>query len=182
MPNWCYNSVELQHDNPTMIKKIVEAIESNKGLFKTFIPYPKKFAELDRKAKEHLEKTKEYIKDGYNQGGYEWCISNWGTKWDVRKDDISVGTENENFVLLGFSTAWSPPIPFYKELVELGFKVRGCYEEGGVGFLGIYENGQEEDYHYPYNSKDFEKLPQHIQNEFSHLRESIEENEKENEQ
>lgn len=182
MPNWCYNGVELRHDDPTMIKKIVDAAKSNKGLFNTFIPYPENFAKLDKKAEAHFEKTGKWIKDGFNQGGYDWCLSNWGTKWDVRKDDIDVRTENENFVLLSFSTAWSPPIPFYEELKELGFKVRGCYEEGGMGFLGVYENGEEENYDFPYTIKEFNKLPKRIKNEFAHLKESIEENEEENEQ
>jgi hypothetical protein len=182
MPNWCYNNATIEHNDPTMIKKIVDSIENDKGLFKTFIPYPEKFAELDRKAKAHFDKTGERIKDGYNQGGYQWCCNNWGTKWDIRKEDIILETTQGNIILISFSTAWSPPIQFYDKLIELGFNVYANYEEGGEGFLGVYNNGEEDDYHYPYTIKDFEKLPQHIQNEFSHLKESIEEYEKENQE
>ena len=35
-------------------------------------------SEEDRKA--YIDKYG-FPKDGYNQGGYQWCCDNWGTKW-----------------------------------------------------------------------------------------------------
>ncbi|MCZ2076163.1 MAG: hypothetical protein LC130_14320, partial [Bryobacterales bacterium] len=75
--------------------------------FDRIIPYPREYKELDQRAHEYQEKFQaiarddperqsklealaaEYdaepgapwIKDGFNSGGYEWCWSHWGTKW-----------------------------------------------------------------------------------------------------
>lgn len=75
--------------------------------FNRIIPYPQIYRELDKRAEEYREKLHaiagddpqrqqklealgaEYdvepgapwIKDGFNSGGYEWCCSMWGTKW-----------------------------------------------------------------------------------------------------
>ena len=185
MPNWCTNSLNIKHNDSAMIDRIVNIIEDDKGLFNSFTPYPEKYAKLDREAKEHLEKTKEYITDGYNQGGYQWCCNNWGTKWDVHYSDIQYGTKSPNEIQLYFVTAWCPPIQFYETLEDLEYKVRATFDEEGHDFLGIYEDGIEEVYDYPETMKAFNKLPKSIQKEFSFIKNELvlseREREKENE-
>ena len=77
--------------------------------FDRIIPYPEPYRALDQRAHEYQEKLRaiakddpdrqskletlaaEYdaepgapwIKDGFNSGGYEWCWSHWGTKWNA---------------------------------------------------------------------------------------------------
>ena len=46
---------------------------------------------------------------------YDWCVKNWGTKWNA--SDTTCVLEEENLVL-NFATAWSEPIPIYNKLVE----------------------------------------------------------------
>lgn len=41
--------------------------------FSALIPYPDEFKELDDIAKAARAKGDHSVKDGYNQGGYEWC-------------------------------------------------------------------------------------------------------------
>src|SRR5262245_11180350 len=93
MPNWC--ECDLRIEGPTA--KVEEFLEFAKGEescldFSRFIPYPEHFAELDRAAAEWAERnpppwSEEAFKtrptDGYNQGGCEWCVRNWGTKWNA---------------------------------------------------------------------------------------------------
>jgi hypothetical protein len=88
-------------------------------------------------------------KDGYNRGGYDWCIKNWGTKWGlyaVELDEDDADPEQER-LLYHFQSAWSPPIPVIeamsKRFPSLTFALD--YFEGLGGFMGSceYEHGQE---------------------------------------
>ena len=47
---------------------------------------------------------------------YDWRLQNWDTKWDVPKDDIEITEINNGHIVIGFDTAWSPPISIYKKL------------------------------------------------------------------
>lgn len=98
MPNWCECELEIEGNGD--IKKFKTYAKTGENVLDTnkFIPYPKKYKNQDNKAKEWQQefdklKTKEQrqewlknnprIKDGFNSGGYEWCMLNWGTKWGI---------------------------------------------------------------------------------------------------
>lgn len=46
---------------------------------------------------------------------YEWCISNWGTKWNVNQPDSSLIEASGS---VWFETAWSAPIPILRQIVK----------------------------------------------------------------
>lgn len=77
---------------------------------------------------------------------YDWCVSNWGTKWDFGREDgcppaeIKTKETGESYVELGFDTAWGPPLDFYANLTEQGFGVKAYYFEGGMGFCGVWHD------------------------------------------
>jgi len=86
-----------------------------------------------------------YIKDGFNSGGYEWCIKNWGTKWGICNAELGnadyISADSISYELeYTFDTAWSPPTPIVKKMSEmfpsLTFTLK--YFEGGGGFNGLY--------------------------------------------
>jgi hypothetical protein len=55
---------------------------------------------------------------------YDWCISEWGTKWDIGRDSAygdEAEIENGECLKIFFDSAWSPPIKAYEKLEELGF-------------------------------------------------------------
>jgi hypothetical protein len=93
---------------------------------------------------------------GYEIAGwYDWRVTNWGTKWDVVDVDITQpltihddeeGTEpfsmNASFSFNCW-TAWSPPIPVWNKLVEMGISVDADYQDEGMGFEGRYVNGED---------------------------------------
>ncbi len=147
MPNWCLNKLTVEHDDPSMVERFVNAY--NKGeTCNEFIPQP------------------EDIGDGW----YDWCINNWGTKWDIGAD---IGTEKEeryglkatvvgNQASCSFDSAWAPPIGLYEKLVELGYNVKASYFEPGMAFCGIYDNGV--DNYVEYRDKDM--IPVAIWNDF----------------
>jgi len=91
---------------------------------------------------------------------YDWCIAEWGTKWDigrVSEHDPLVEIDDGDWptMTLSFESAWSPPIQAYEKLEAMGFIITAQYFEPGVGFCGEWKNGK--DYEYP-----LEKAPKHL--------------------
>lgn len=128
MPNWCMNNLVLTHENTDELQKFVDAYNSGETC-QSFIPRPASINNKDA-----------FAPDGW----YTWNVNNWGTKWDFGKDQYDNPAVIEgNEVLISFSTAWSPPIQFYDYLVDLGYNVDATYFEPGMGFCGIYNNGDD---------------------------------------
>ena len=147
MPNWCLNKLTVSHSDPAMVDRFVKAYNTGKTCDE-FLPMP------------------EDIGDGW----FDWCVNNWGTKWDVGAD---IGTDREEFhglkaTVVGneancsFDSAWSPPIGLYEKLDELGYKVHASYFEPGMAFCGIWADGY--DNYIEYQSKDM--IPVGIWNDF----------------
>lgn len=152
MPNYCECHLRISDDNCELnIAPILEAISSDKRPidFKKIIPYPAEWEKADTEMREWEERVNQLPpedrravdwskrpKDGYNQGGYEWCIQNWGTKWNAGDTDIITIGEYE--AIFKFDTAWSPPIPVISKLSEMfpayGFQLE--YYEMGMQFCG----------------------------------------------
>lgn len=149
MPNWCMNNLTISHSDPSMLQRFVDAY-NRKETCQEFLPVP----------------------DGYydDERWYNWCIDNWGTKWDFGKDDYNdpatieyrMGKKN-GFVGVSFNTAWSPPVDLYNHLVDSGFIIRATYFEPGMAFCGIYEDGC--DNYVEYTNK--EMIPVTIWNDYA---------------
>lgn len=153
MPNWCNNVVELYHEDKEMVNRAKDALERGEFL-NEFIPVPEdlkivagrvgndndpKQIELDEQVKANQEKH------GYATW-YDFCINEWGCKWDVGGADSNVTIGHFNNLTASFDSPWGPPIQAYEKLEELGFKVRAYYYEPGMAFCGIYEEGYDEYY------------------------------------
>jgi len=167
MPNHCDNDLYVYGST----KKLREFIEFAKGfdnynreealVTEKFIPYPEKFRKMDEEAKdirtEIERKRKEgedvssisWPTDGFNSGGYEWCIENWGTKWGIYESELQddsylnsnpLTDDDEEEIMYNFNSAWSPPKPIIlrmsKMFPELEFDLR--YFESGAAFNGRY--------------------------------------------
>tara|TARA_R100001594_G_scaffold68959_2_gene103302 strand:+ start:5489 stop:5908 length:420 start_codon:yes stop_codon:yes gene_type:complete len=79
---------------------------------------------------------------------YEWCIANWGTKWDAYNHGggdsrVSIEDEGENDLLINFLTAWGPPIPILEKINEkFGDKIQYCrwfYRDEADMFCGYLD-------------------------------------------
>ena len=85
--------------------------------------------------------------DGYNSGGYEWCINKWGTKWGAY--DVSMYMNPRRGMCLSFQSAWSPPLPVIRKLFALFPTMQFEFEyfECGSGFCGgLYYNPEALEY------------------------------------
>jgi len=148
MPNWCYNTVELTHEDPTMIERARTAF-LGKGLLNEFVPVPKELQivagflgdEVEQAALEAREAAN-LEKHGY-RNWYDYCVNEWGTKWDVTGQEIN---DIPNGIMLSFDSAWAPPTGAYDKLLDLGFSVKAMYYEPGMGFCGVWDNGQDDEY------------------------------------
>jgi hypothetical protein len=148
MPNHCESNLRVTGD-ARIIDEMLEryngevTIDANK-----VIPYPEEFAEADKASEEAIERARKgeiswdeayKVRDGFNRGGYEWCVENWGTKWGLYQFTPLVRTRNSARV--SFESAWKPPLPLVKKMSEdfpeLVFIL--TYVEEGNGFAGVFE-------------------------------------------
>lgn len=151
MPNWCNNNLILKHDDPAMIARAHEAIERGE-LLQEFIPVPQELkdtvsgfygdpveqAALEAKQKSNVEKY------GYSTW-YDFCVGEWGTKWDIGEQGCSDVHPDGKILHAHFDSAWSPPVDAYRKLEDLGFRVEAMFYEGGMAFAGTYEDGNCDD-------------------------------------
>lgn len=152
MPNWCNNNITISHPDRSKMEALVEAIKDGKFL-NHIIPVPKdltdtvagSMGEEHREAHEAQQKTN-VDKYGY-ANWYDFCVSRWGTKWDVDAyDPDSVVLDDNNTVSFGFDSAWSPPTGIYEAMVEEGYSVEAYYYESGMGYCGVWQDGVDDCY------------------------------------
>ena len=154
MPNWCNNTVEIYHEDPAMLERVRSAFREGK-LLNEFIPVPESLHivagsvgdDNDPAQKKLLEDTARNIATHGYGNWYDYCVGEWGTKWDVGGD----GGEAQDIpggLMLSFESAWSPPTSAYEKLVDLGFSIRAMYDEPGMAFAGIWEDGDDQFYEY----------------------------------
>lgn len=135
MPNWCFNTATFEHADRSMLDKLIGAANEGK-LFDTFVPMPEELRNTQSPSEPDEVLIEKY---GYSDW-YSWSINNWGTKWEAREVSVDDG---DSYVQLTFDTAWAPPIEFYDEMKALGFRIDATYTEEGMGFAGVYVNGED---------------------------------------
>ena len=151
MPNWCNNNLVLEHDDPAMIQRAFDALERGEFLSE-FIPVPKELSETisgsygDDAKQALLEAQTRANIDKFGYGNwYDYCVGEWGTKWDCGEQGASDIHPEGKMLHTSFDTAWAPPINAYEKLVEMGFRVEAMYYEPGMGYAGSFgECGDEE--------------------------------------
>jgi len=128
MPNHTDNRVILSHADSQMIDDIYNVMNTeDTELCNHLIPMPKE-----------LEGT---TSPSDTPNWYDWRLENWGTKWDVYETHCT--RMDANTLVLNFYTAWSPPIPVFDKLVDMGFEVNARYLDEGWGYIGEYTDGDD---------------------------------------
>ena len=139
MPNHITNRIKLIGE-PSEVKRVMEAVKVDEvGLgsldFEKIIPMP---ADVD---------------DSYN-----WCISNWGTKWNsYGYESIENPDDSDN---ISFLTAWSAPHPVLEKLTTMFPSVTIEHEWAdediayNCGRRVYYDSERIEEYYPEYGSKE----------------------------
>jgi hypothetical protein len=135
MPNYCWSTLEVRGSKEAQdafFDFIGDDFDFNK-----FIPYPQEYLDRDEDVsvlRETKNPTlKENIKravltkwgsdkDGFNSGGYEWCVANWGTKGTAFDVEVE---RDKNRVF--FTTAWNPPHKVIEKMAEKFSDLRFVY-------------------------------------------------------
>ena len=127
MPNHTDNRVTLYHKDSQKIDMIYNIMNTDDTpLCQTLIPMDEALLDNDAHA---------------DDGWYTWRLQNWGTKWDVYETHCT--RIDANTLQLYFYTAWSPPMPIYDKLVDMGFEVTARYLDEGWGYIGEYVSGDD---------------------------------------
>ena len=138
MPNHTDNRVILSHDDSQKIDMIYNIMNTDDTpLCQTLIPMDEALLDNDAHA---------------DDGWYTWRLQNWGTKWDVYESHCT--RIDANTLQLTFYTAWSPPIPVFDKLVDMGFEVIARYLDEGWMYAGEYINYDD------WTTDDVESLPE----------------------
>jgi len=151
MPNWCNNNLTLQHEDPAMIQRAYDALQRGEFL-NEFIPVPEDLKITagylgDGDAQKELEAQTKRNVEKYGYGNwYDYCVGEWGTKWDVGGDGQSDIHPDGKMLHTSFDSAWSPPVNAYEKLEQLGFTVDAMFYESGMAFAGTYSEGCCEDF------------------------------------
>ena len=138
MPNWCYNSLTLNHTDIEKINELGHILDNqeyeNIKFFQILHPRP----------------------DSEEDNWYSWNVDNWGTKWDANISSHEFIRDES--LTVNFDTAWSPPISFYQFIEEQGYVVSALYSEEGMSFCGKYEDGDDDYYDYSDYLDDIDQL------------------------
>jgi len=135
MPNWCSNSITISGATET-IKTLWDDAQANwknndYGLLDAMVPMPTALKGTTSPAPDDGSQP---AVDGYTNW-YDWCVDNWGTKWDVSDEGLEyVDNGDGTSAITGYmDTAWAPPI-------------EATYHEPGMDFLGEYIDGDDNFY------------------------------------
>jgi hypothetical protein len=138
MPNWCANLLE-----------IAGSVKQKKGFLEDA---HSKEDDVEYDEKPSVLSLKSLIPYEGGEWDYDWCVKNWGTKWDINAELCNPNWEVENSnIIIKFESAWAPPEEAIKRIAEqypyLGFSL--IYAEPGMGFTGSVQ------YNIDYDSMDF---------------------------
>ena len=149
MPNWCENDLRVEGPKEVLEEFLRFAAGESRFDFNRFIPYPEEFRRRDEIAAawDRKHETQPYDwrlrpKDGFNSGGYEWCVRHWGTKWPACRVEVEGPVTGDDGTTLEvtyhFDTAWSPPKPVIERAAKLypALRFELSYFERGAQFHG----------------------------------------------
>jgi hypothetical protein len=189
MPNYCSNYLTLTHKDPAMIVRAKDALERGEFLAE-FIPVPEELQIVAgsvgnpvEQAKLEADTNRNIEKYGYGNW-YDYCVNEWGTKWDVGGDGQEVDiTEDGTMLTTYFDSAWAPPTNAYEKLQDMGFGVEAMYYEPGMAFAGKWDHGSDDYYEFGSMSADQaeSEIPSDVDFAFG-ITESIREYERENQE
>ena len=116
MPNYCNNELTIKSDNAGLLQSLMNELK-----------------QADSYEVDFLSKLVPFTEETNYVWDYDWCVENWGTKWDIF-DIVHASLEGDTLTV-SFSTAWSPPIPALEKAADT---------YGFVWTLSWLEEGEQE--------------------------------------
>lgn len=170
MPNWCGNTVTLSHNDPAMIIRAKDAFVRGEFLHE-FVPVPQALRDTvsgsmgeDKRAAHEAQMTANLAAHGYKDW-YDFCVNEWGTKWDVGDGD-GINEVTNHTLTVYFDSAWAPPCGAYEKMADLGFEIDAMYYEPGMAFCGRWTNDSGDDY-YEYSKMSIDEIEKMLPKEIN---------------
>lgn len=139
MPNYCMNELTITGEKQTLDRIVKRHTKEMNLDFDSIIPYPQVCRDKDKELQAESGFEHAFSKEGYN-----WCVENWGTKWNSFSSHYDFHTDTE--LHMDFDTAWTPPVPVVIQLAKMypDAKFVLSYREEGCCFYGklVCEYGQ----------------------------------------
>ncbi len=154
MPNYCSNTLVISKATNPQIERIIAAA-TRQELLQEFLPQPiwENTPNEDgvlpgpRYQRRYFDRATGQVRawamgpmfpnGKQDDRWYDWCISNWGTKWDAGEIDI---TREGSSLFLSFDTAWSPVSDQWLEALAAeipGADIHNSFREDGCDFYGV---------------------------------------------
>ena len=152
MPNWCDNKLLIKADG----KESLENFRSLERLFDETLKYNSEDGYVENlldsiiALPDVLNGTtieKPYIlPDGTTTWWYEWCIDNWGTKWDavdcymdLANLNPTSGNRGKHEMKFTFRTAWAPPVSWLEKVASIfpNLWIKLDYVGEGMEYRGV---------------------------------------------
>lgn len=146
MPNWCSNTLDINHDNKAKIDLLESFLEERKG--KDFFDF--------------------FVDPATGDDWYTYNLDMYGCKWNCTASHYERTSDNSMYII--FDSPWGPPIHLYENMETNDFGVYAEYHESGMGFVGKFEYGEDECWEYFEN---IEAVPEDLVESWN-LREEIE--------
>lgn len=155
MPNWCQNKLEItfsESQREALHNALFSTDEANDLYldFRRLLPIPESL-DLSDVWGDH-EKLEARCQHNLKHHGYtdwyDWCINQWGCKWNASSTYL-LSNEEEHLCIL-FDTPWSPPEFWFRSLCEAFPDIDASlsYWEPGIYFAGdIFSVGEGDCYH-----------------------------------
>ncbi|MEI6386964.1 MAG: hypothetical protein WCQ50_10020 [Spirochaetota bacterium] len=138
MPNWCRTDIVFSGDTGNLDK--IAGIFKRPAPFQSIKPCPAELLQSTSPAEQSANKKLHGFKDSH-----EWCVANWGVKWDAVLEEGSVRRDAEGRLLISLDTPMTPPLPLLLHLsaihpgVELSYNFEIEHGSGSAG--GIIRKG-----------------------------------------
>jgi hypothetical protein len=138
MPNWVYNSIEVEDKYTEKLEQI-----ANKGICQYFKPQPEAYGDTTSPTPSKEDNPYKYeisqllVKHHGFENWYDWRAENWGVKWDACEGEMDGN-------IYRFQTPWSRPDMSIFELLAKEIPNFSYFweEEQGFGEEWECENGE----------------------------------------
>jgi len=150
MPNWCNNTITIQGPTETVKTLWEDATQEGSGLLNAIKPLPEILKDTTSPTPKDLDTVQRnaMIAQTGHDNWYDWCVSNWGCKWDVDTEGLEYTDNGDGTASIAgwFDSPWGPPIEAYNAFLDDmdNCSLEAFYEEGGMDFAGHYDNGADD--------------------------------------
>ena len=145
MPNWCDNTISISGpaEKVSQMYQQLNDPNNNDGLCQILYPMPENIFTGNLGEKERKDCAKQGIPNWY-----DWCTSNWGTKWDTADGDWQYEEAGDGEAILTghFQTAWGPPVGAYENAPD-DLYIEAMYYEPGCAFAGKWDSGNGDEHY-----------------------------------